>query len=191
MGMILDKSPRFLIWMLISMGSVTAFTILIKMFLAFNISASLPEWGWVRWPFIPAEASTYRLGDKVEFKPSIETGLIRSVKIIAGLPGEEITVDASRNVFVGGRLIGKAKTATSWGKTLQVITAEVIPPDHFFMAGVHPASFDSRYASFGLIPVSAISARVYALPSLPGIDGPLLDATAWQKRIAQSHGDKP
>jgi hypothetical protein len=39
-------------------------------------------------------------------------------------------------------------------------TIEAIPHHHYFVAGDHPKSFDSRYAAFGLVANNDITHRV-------------------------------
>ncbi|WP_304643216.1 S26 family signal peptidase [uncultured Parasutterella sp.] len=39
----------------------------------------------------------------------------------------------------------------------------MIPPDHYFMRGTHPDSYDSRYAKFGLIDRCRFSGKAHPL----------------------------
>jgi type IV secretory pathway protease TraF len=170
---------------------VLLLVIVLRSFFALNVSPSLPEWGWFRWPFISADANGYSLGDRVEFRLTyFDTGPIGSVKIIAGLPGEVITSDASQHIYVNGRLIGRVMTLSGTGEPFEAIATGIIPSDHFFMSGEHPSSFDSRYATFGLIHFSKIQAKVYPLPNffLLGLEGLVLSEDDWAIALEQTRG---
>jgi conjugal transfer pilin signal peptidase TrbI len=160
----------------------------LRVFIAINVTPSLPEWGWMRWPIISSEAADYQLGDRVEFKPPIDSGPINSVKIIKGIPGQKITVDDERNIYIDGKIIGKAIEATSTGKPLTPIKAGIIPQGYFFMAATHERSFDSRYDAIGLIPHHSITARVYPLPNIPwlGLDGAFFTEDEWQEKMKEA-----
>lgn len=169
------KWKQAIVWMGGSLALTLGVMLLLQTFIAINVSPSLPEWGWFRWPFVTA-ATDYHRGDRVEFvSPHITDNPIGSVKIIAGLPGDAITVNESGEVRVAGRLIGKALAVSPSGKSFTPVAEGVIPEGYAFMAASHPNSFDSRYASFGLIPLNSIRARVVPLPDIAflGLDGPL------------------
>ena len=142
-------------------------------FISVNVSWSLPDWGWARVPIAMSFGELER-GDKVEFTPPIESSFTSS-KIIMGLAGDTVTI-IDQEVFVNDYWVGTAKAKTRDGRKLQIISSGVIPKNHFFMAGTHADSYDSRYAEIGLIPKSAITARLWRLPNIPwlGLDGPLI-----------------
>ncbi len=142
-------------------------------FISVNVSWSLPDWGWARVPIAMSFGELER-GDKVEFTPPIESSFTSS-KIIMGLAGDTVTI-IDQEVFVNDYWVGTAKAKTRDGRKLQIISSGVIPKNHFFMAGTHADSYDSRYAEIGLIPKSAITARLWRLPNIPwlGLDGPLM-----------------
>lgn len=83
-------------------------------------------------------------------------------KRVAGVAGDVITV-AERHVYVNGRDMGYAKTQTVTHVPLQPIAATVIPPGFYYVAGQSPDSFDSRYASSGLVARRQILGRVTPL----------------------------
>jgi len=71
-------------------------------------------------------------------------------KQVRGMPGDVVTV-LDRTVFVNGEAVGLAKTHAYDGHPLAPIAPVVIPPGHFYVQGVGPHSFDSRYAESGLV----------------------------------------
>ena len=71
-------------------------------------------------------------------------------KRVRGVPGDVVTV-SERAVFVNGEAVGLAKTHAYDGHPLAPIAPVVIPPGHFYVHGIGPHSFDSRYAESGLV----------------------------------------
>lgn len=84
------------------------------------------------------------------------------IKRVAGVPGERVHVE-NRFVFINQQPIGIAKTLSRTGEPLMPISDGVIPRLHFFAAGDHTDSFDSRYEKPGLIPFSSVRGRAYSL----------------------------
>ena len=84
------------------------------------------------------------------------------IKRVAGVPGERVHVE-NRFVFIEQQPIGIAKTLSRTGEPLTHISDGVIPRLHFFAAGDHTDSFDSRYEKPGLIPFSSVRGRAYSL----------------------------
>lgn len=97
-------------------------------------------------------------------------------KRVLGGPGDIITVK-DRVVFINGDKVGIAKT---FAKTLHhkeapasdvpatpaklsPIEPGVIPAKHWYLAGSHPDSYDSRYQSNGVFHEKSIIARAYPL----------------------------
>jgi conjugal transfer pilin signal peptidase TrbI len=80
-------------------------------------------------------------------------------KIVAGLPGDKVVV-RGRNVFINGEAVGYAKLNTFDGRPLEPIEAVVVPPGMLYVKGTSPDSFDSRYRSSGLVPISTVIGRV-------------------------------
>ena len=173
---------------IIGVLAVFMLSLLTQTFFAVNVSPSLPEWGWLRVPFTADSTSAFKIGDKVEFQPNFETGkqseaqspALGSVKIIMGLPGDRIIIQGGV-VSIEGRYIGPLQATTSTGTALEPIKQGVIPAGKMFMAATHDRSFDSRYASFGFISPTSITAKVYALPDIPflGLDAPFLSEEEW------------
>lgn len=71
-------------------------------------------------------------------------------KIVRGLPGDRISVDG-REVRINGEPVGVAKTHAFDRRPLEPIAAGVIPPGWFYVQGLSPDSFDSRYRQSGLV----------------------------------------
>ena len=71
-------------------------------------------------------------------------------KRVRGVPGDVVTV-SDRTVFVNGEAVGRAKTHAYDGHPLATIAPVVIPPGHYYVQGIGPHSFDSRYAESGLV----------------------------------------
>lgn len=71
-------------------------------------------------------------------------------KIVRGLPGDTVTV-ADRVVAINGEAVGRAKVRAYDHRALEPIQPTVIPPDHYYVQGTSPDSFDSRYRISGLV----------------------------------------
>jgi conjugal transfer pilin signal peptidase TrbI len=80
-------------------------------------------------------------------------------KIVRGLPGDRVTV-VDRDVFINGDFVGKAKPFAFDRRPLAPIEPVVIPPGHFFAQGTSDDSFDSRYASSGLVRLDRLIGKV-------------------------------
>lgn len=71
-------------------------------------------------------------------------------KIVRGMPGDTVTVDG-REVRINGEPVGVAKTHAFDRRPLEPIASGVIPPGLFYVQGLSPDSFDSRYRQSGLV----------------------------------------
>ncbi len=105
------------------------------------------------------------------------------IKRIAGAPGDLVEVKGDE-VFVNGALIGKAMAETRGGDPLQIIPEGVISPNHYFMAGETPSSFDSRYAFVGYIHRDRIQAVGWSLPMADSLF-PTFSAARAQSKISE------
>lgn len=99
------------------------------------------------------------------------------VKIVLGVPGDEIYMDEGRNFYLikkhdlevlnrmgfDKRHLGKAKPFSKKGLPLEPGPTGVIPPGYFYVYAPHPDSLDSRYALTGWIPHEAILGKTYAI----------------------------
>ena len=131
----------------------------------FNWTGSLPcHVAWLQWGTHPLKR-----GDYVVFAFDGEAQLSYPglhgqpfFKIIRGLPGDRITVDA-RVVSVNGEVVGVAKTHTFDRRPLEPIAEVVIPPGHYYVQGISPDSFDSRYRISGLVRADHVLGTVLPL----------------------------
>ena len=136
-----------------------------------NTSWSDDAWGYLLLPLgepVP--------GDAVLFEPPDSVGSpVPYLKIVRGLPGAVVTVDADRTVSIDGVALDRAKTHALDGRALAAIAPGTIPAGHYYLHADHPDSHDSRYAGIGLVPRARILGRAIALPDLPwlGLEGPL------------------
>jgi len=108
---------------------------------------------------------TPRRGDLVAFRwkggGPYPAGLVFS-KRVRGLPGDEITA-LGREFFVNGQPAGRAKPFSARGEPLALGPTGVIPAGHYYVAGAHPDSLDSRYALAGWIRREALIGRAHVL----------------------------
>jgi len=90
---------------------------------------------------------------KIKMKPFVQHGLNeendRLIKRIGCSPGETLARDADKRFFCGQILLGKTLERDSKGHNLPQFTfTGPVPDNSFFMIGVNPRSFDSRYFGF-------------------------------------------
>jgi conjugal transfer pilin signal peptidase TrbI len=83
-------------------------------------------------------------------------------KRVVGLPGDAVTVEG-QNVFINRTYVGFAKPRTRTGEPLQPIAPGRIPPGRYYVQGMHPDSFDSRYRVNGLIGADQIVGVAHAV----------------------------
>jgi conjugal transfer pilin signal peptidase TrbI len=84
------------------------------------------------------------------------------IKRLVGMPGARIAVQ-DRDVRVDDIPVGAAMPISPRGRPLEVIKAEVVPPNYYFVSNPSKTSFDSRYEAFGLVPRASITGTGYAL----------------------------
>lgn len=94
----------------------------------------------------------------------------RFVKIVAGVPGDVITVDEMRGFWRNGgrdsvteQFLGVAKTHSLKGEPLAAGPVGTIPPGHYYVMAPHKDSLDSRYAMTGWVPHEKIIGRTFVL----------------------------
>jgi conjugal transfer pilin signal peptidase TrbI len=90
----------------------------------------------------------------VSFIP--KNGSVPFAKIIIGMPGDLIEV-VDRKLILNGHEIGKIL------ETFAPIKEGVIPDEFYFVAGLHPESYDSRYEEIGLISRTAFRERLWPI----------------------------
>jgi len=83
-------------------------------------------------------------------------------KIVRGLPGDHVSVDG-RIVSINGEVVGTAKTHAFDRRPLEPIGDIVIPPGRYYVQGISPDSFDSRYRASGLVRADQVLGTVVPL----------------------------
>jgi conjugal transfer pilin signal peptidase TrbI len=124
----------------------------------FNVGDSLAEQLF----FIKMAPKELPRGSYVVFDQDIFGKKIRVIKKVVGITDDYVQVQ-DKMFWVNGQLLGKIKTHSKEGRVLFPAKPGVIPPEHLFVVGTHPDSYDSRYQTFGLIPISKIDGRAYPL----------------------------
>jgi len=83
-------------------------------------------------------------------------------KFVQGVPGDEVTT-VGREFFVNGQPVGLAKPFSAQREPLVPGPTGVIPEGHYYVAGSHPDSLDSRYALAGWIRREALIGRAHVV----------------------------
>ena len=81
------------------------------------------------------------------------------IKRIGGVAGDVVRYDPQGHLWVGNRCIGPVQRRES----LEPLVPGTIPQGYVFVYTPHPDSLDSRYQHVGLIPVSQLQGRLFAL----------------------------
>ena len=143
------------------------------------------SWSDDAWGYFVLPARTLARGDRVVFDPPETVGAeVPYLKTVRGVPGDAVTVDGNRGVWVGGECLGRAKPHALDGRKLDAIASGLIPEGHYFVHADHTDSHDSRYAEIGFVPRDRIVGRATALPDIPwlGLEGPLVGPCGQQAR---------
>ena len=93
-------------------------------------------------------------GEYVQFRMRKDTRWYqgeRLLKVAKGCPGDVLSI-VGRHIYINDWPAGEAVPALNDGTPMAMITAGVIAERHYYMWASHPASFDSRYAEFNVIP---------------------------------------
>ena len=73
----------------------------------------------------------------------------RMIKQVVCLPGDMLEVDNRKRYYCNGVYIGTARDTDSKGKPVEnFVWKGKIPEGNYFVMGVHPLSYDSRYWGF-------------------------------------------
>jgi conjugal transfer pilin signal peptidase TrbI len=108
---------------------------------------------------------TVRRGDLVAFRwhggGPYPAGVVFT-KVVRGVPGDEVT-RSERLFLVNGEAVGWAKPFSAERVPLAPGPTGVIPDGHFYVAGTHPDSLDSRYALAGWIRRDALIGRAHVV----------------------------
>ena len=84
------------------------------------------------------------------------------IKVLAGLPGDEVTRDA-QGFHLNGVPVGVPKPVSRRGQPLEPGPTGRIPEGRYYVQAGHPDSLDSRYQLTGWIHASQIIGRADAL----------------------------
>lgn len=84
------------------------------------------------------------------------------VKRLVGWPGALVSA-RGRDFFVDGEPVGQAKERARSGEPLAPGPVGVIPEGHYYVAGLHPDSLDSRYRLTGWVSRRQIVGRARRL----------------------------
>jgi len=84
------------------------------------------------------------------------------VKLVAGLPGDEVKVEG-RKVYVAGIYRGRAKTVSRDGRNLEIVKPGAIPKGEIYLFAPHIDSYDSRYLEIGTVPAALITGKAKPL----------------------------
>lgn len=87
----------------------------------------------------------------------------RMVKVLAGVPGDEVAIDASRRITVNGREVGKglALAAKLQQPESRFYGSGHLDAGHYWFMGKSALSFDSRY--WGTVRDEQVIGRAYPL----------------------------
>ncbi len=118
-----------------------------------NMTNSLP--GHV---YVYRIGTTPKKGELVTLKHPKFPCLI--TKRVIGSTGDKVSVE-NNVVLINDESVGPFVCFTSKGDPLVPIDVKTIPENRWFVAGSHPRSHDSRYASFGLIHTHQIEGRAW------------------------------
>jgi len=103
------------------------------------------------------KAKDLKIGDYVSvLAPDDPMSGHEYVKLVAGLPGDEVKVEG-RDVYVGGIYRGRAKPVSRDGRDLEVVKPGIIPKGEIYLFAPHIDSYDSRYLEIGTVPDALIT----------------------------------
>ena len=127
---------------------------------AFNLTESLP--GTL---FLIQKSTLPNRGDLVAFRwqasrPYPQGSLF--VKCLVGVPGSIVSA-SGRDFFVDGQPAGRAKERARTGESLEIGPVGTIPDEHYYVAGAHPDSLDSRYRLTGWVARQQIVGKAHRI----------------------------
>lgn len=142
-----------------------------------NYTESLPDHVFLT---IKGWKSNIKHGDYVAFEFPTENPAspfrkgAHMVKLIAGVPGDEVRVSDDGQVRIisasdpgsarlGGISVGIAKPQSKKGWKLEAVKGGVIPEGHYYVYAPHTDSLDSRYAMVGMVPMERIMGKTLSL----------------------------
>ncbi len=144
-----------------------------------NYTESLPDHVFIT---VKGWKSELKRGDYVAYHFPSESSVSpfrkgdHMVKIIGGVAGDEVRMDAQRNFtivspdastalvsVVGGSSMGTAKSYSRAGKLLEPGPVGVIPEGAYYVFAPHKDSLDSRYAIVGWVKTDDLIGRTFSL----------------------------
>jgi len=149
------------LWLPLVLWIVAAYLAFGRAYLiAFNLTESLP--GTL---FLIQKGTLPNRGDLVAFRweahwPYPQGSLF--VKRLIGMPGSIVSA-RDRDFFVDGDPVGRAKERARTGEALEIGAVGMIPEAHYYVAGEHPDSLDSRYRLTGWVARQQIVGRAHRI----------------------------
>jgi conjugative transfer signal peptidase TraF len=95
-------------------------------------------------------------------RPLYVEGEIGFVKRLVGVSGDSIVVKQNR-CFVDHKFVGFIRKKTREGRDLRPINFKKVPQGYVFVIGDSWDSYDSRYASFGLVKKEHVQGKAFPL----------------------------
>ena len=109
--------------------------------------------------FVTKKQKSYNLvvGQYVTVKtPTDPSSHNEYIKIVAGLPGDEVKIDG-RDIYVAGVYRGRAKEVSLKGEPLEIMEGGVVPEGYIYLFAPSLDSYDSRYKAIGFVPMSFVT----------------------------------
>lgn len=121
-------------------------------FIAFNRTTSLPEYFWV---VNTNDTTNFSKNEYFSFYAPEDKMLTEGestplVKIIAGIPGDKVTINKS-TLLINNKVMGHLWPKTMNGHKLAPIESQIIPHGCYFAWTPALYSYDSRYKDVGIV----------------------------------------
>ncbi len=145
----------------LTLGVLTQF-----FFVGISVDSSLPNdhlYVVKKWDATPFRGGKF--GILTVDGPMGPPGGLVLAKYIYGMPGDfvEIGGEDGRDIFINGDWVAHAKRFSKTGKPLAVAKGGIIPDGMYFVGTPSKDSYDSRYATMGLVARDRIMGRVVTL----------------------------
>ena len=154
---LIDRVPgraRPLVWVglgLVSLCAVGALSgVGTKSKLMLNYSPSLPHSAY----WVDKTSTVPRRGQLAAFRYEGPQGSAVLLKRVVGVSGDKVEIIDSV-YHVGAVVVGPAQAHTRTGQPLEALPPTEIGEGEWFVTGDHFESYDSRYASIGLVKTEA------------------------------------
>jgi conjugal transfer pilin signal peptidase TrbI len=157
-------------WKAYTLPLITVFVLQLFVRIDVNLTSSLPDHAFLT---VKGWTQGIRCGDYIAFEwqggGPFPQGF-HFVKIVAGVPGDVISMDGARGFWrnggrdsVTGQFLGVAKTRSLRGEPLAAGPVGTIPRGHYYVMAPHEDSLDSRYAMTGWVSRGNIIGKTFAL----------------------------